>query len=90
MFRAFCVLHMSVMKVTTFSYVFGLGSESQPDQATRFQRLVVMRIQWTPMGQDKSEEHPSYEESTICSFFSTSLLSPELGLDSHVLYVERL
>ncbi|MQL91356.1 hypothetical protein Taro_023969 [Colocasia esculenta] len=26
---------------------------------------VVMRIQWTPMGQGKSEEHPSYEESTI-------------------------
>ncbi|MQL74885.1 hypothetical protein Taro_007257 [Colocasia esculenta] len=26
---------------------------------------VVMRIQWTPMGQGKSEEHPSYEESTV-------------------------
>ncbi|MQM17877.1 hypothetical protein Taro_050859 [Colocasia esculenta] len=28
-------------------------------------QLVLMRIQWTPMGQGKSEEHPSYEESTV-------------------------
>ncbi|MQL76576.1 hypothetical protein Taro_008971 [Colocasia esculenta] len=54
-----------IMKVAAFSYVFRLGSESRPDQATRFQCLVVMRIQWTPMGQGKSEEHPSYGESTV-------------------------
>ncbi|MQM13165.1 hypothetical protein Taro_046088 [Colocasia esculenta] len=26
---------------------------------------VVMRISWSPMGQGKSDEHPSYEESTV-------------------------
>ncbi|MQL90681.1 hypothetical protein Taro_023284, partial [Colocasia esculenta] len=33
---------------------------------------VVMRISWSPMGQGKSDEHPSYEESTVVMRISWS------------------
>ncbi|MQM13444.1 hypothetical protein Taro_046368 [Colocasia esculenta] len=35
---------------------------SRLQQVLKLVPRVVMRIQWTPMGQGKSDEHPSYEE----------------------------